>query len=64
MKSDFNILPLAIKVAAKTFSSELVPVQPMEFPSSVIFHLESTYKVKHKAKIPTLNESRLKPIKL
>jgi hypothetical protein len=52
-----------INIWSKTIAQDLVLVQPMAFPSSVIFHLESSYKVKHKDKIPTLNESKLKEIK-
>jgi len=52
-----------INVWSKTIAQDLVRVQPMPFPSSVIFHLESSYKVKHGLKIPTLNESKLKEIK-
>jgi hypothetical protein len=52
-----------IKILSKTIAQDLVPVQPMAFPSSVIFHLESSYKVKHGLKTPTLNESKLKEIK-
>jgi hypothetical protein len=52
-----------VKAWPKTIAQDLVPVQPMAFPSSVIFHLESSYKVKHGLKTPTLNESKLKEIK-
>jgi hypothetical protein len=55
-----------IKIWSKTIAQDFVPVQPMAAPSPIIFDLEASYKIKNpkKPKTPTLNESRLKEIKL
>jgi hypothetical protein len=49
----------------KTIASELVEVKTMGLPSGKLFYFDAVYKEPNKKlKIPTLNESRLKPIKL
>ena len=49
----------------KTIASELVEVKPMGKPIGSLFYFDAVYKEPNrKLKIPTFNESRLKPIKL
>jgi hypothetical protein len=49
----------------KTIASELVEVKPMGAPIGKLFYLDVLYgEPNKKLKIPILNESRLKEIKL
>ena len=50
---------------SKTIASELVEVKPMGAPIGKLFYLDVLYgEPNKKLKIPILNESRLKEIKL
>jgi len=54
-----------MRISSKTLASELVEVKPMREPIGKLFYFDSVYRESNKElKIPTLNESRLKPIKL